>query len=137
MRIQRSNEPLVQPRLCWERPMVGWLKCNVDAGYYLNENTATSTCCFRDNEGQFILAQTSWKLAKLSVTEGEGMALIEAIKLAARAGNKSSQNRLSSNRFSSKLSSNLIRTFFSSSLTRLKLTTIQFTSLGLLVYNSN
>jgi hypothetical protein len=52
--------------------MVGWLKFNVDAGFYLNENTRTAACYFRDNEASLLLHkhETSWKLAKLSVIEG-------------------------------------------------------------------
>jgi hypothetical protein len=33
MHQQRSNVSLVPPRLCWERPMEGSLKFNVDAGF--------------------------------------------------------------------------------------------------------
>jgi hypothetical protein len=62
--------------------MVGWLKCNIDAGFYLNKNTTAAACC---------LAPTSWKLAKLFVIEGEGMTLLEAIKL---AGLKTSRVKL-------------------------------------------
>ncbi|MCH81333.1 cytochrome c oxidase assembly protein COX19-like, partial [Trifolium medium] len=64
----------------------GWLKCNVDAGFYQNKNITTATRCFRDNEGHFILAQTSWQRSTLSVIEGEGLALLEAIKLAVQRG---------------------------------------------------
>jgi hypothetical protein len=126
MRIQRSNKPLIQPRLCWERPMVGWLKCNVDAGFYLKENTTTAaslqqhphynSSCFRDNEASLLLHKHRGSLLNSLLLKDIVWLFSEAIKLTARAGNKWIRTHLSStwlnrNRFSSKFSSNSMRTF--------------------------
>jgi hypothetical protein len=64
--------------------MVGWIKCHVGTGFYHDMNTTTAACCFHDSNRKLILAQTSWQQSKLSVIEGEGVTLFEAIKLAAQ-----------------------------------------------------
>ncbi|CAJ2647010.1 unnamed protein product [Trifolium pratense] len=69
-----------------ERTMLGWIKCDVDAGFFQETNTTSAACCFRNCDGQFVLAHISWKKSVLTVIEGEGVALSEAIKLAILKG---------------------------------------------------
>jgi len=40
------------------KPMEGWIKCNVNAGFFDSEGMITAVSCFRNYPGQFILART-------------------------------------------------------------------------------
>ncbi|CAJ2639496.1 unnamed protein product [Trifolium pratense] len=84
---QSISSPVNRSTVRGEKSLEGWIKCNVDAGFYQQLNKTTAACCFRDNNnGCFILAQTSWQQSTLSVIEGEVVALLEAIKLAVQRG---------------------------------------------------
>ncbi|MCI06834.1 pentatricopeptide repeat-containing protein [Trifolium medium] len=38
----------------WEKPRIGWLKCNVDASFFVGSGKTTMSACFRNNSGEFI-----------------------------------------------------------------------------------
>jgi hypothetical protein len=65
----------------WQKPPMGWSKCNVDAGFHHHINKTSARWCLRDHFGRFIRAGTTWREAKYSVGEGEALALLEAIKV--------------------------------------------------------
>ncbi|PNX82892.1 eukaryotic translation initiation factor 3 subunit c [Trifolium pratense] len=60
----------------WQRPAIGWSKCNVDA------RASGWGWCVRNDQGQFIQAESSWNRANLTIIEGEAMTLLEAIRAA-------------------------------------------------------
>jgi ribonuclease HI len=63
----------------WERPVHGWLKCNVDAAFHKHLNKTSSGWCLRDHMGRFIRAETTWMNGNCTIVEGESIALIKAL----------------------------------------------------------
>ncbi|XP_058747062.1 uncharacterized protein LOC131620054 [Vicia villosa] len=68
--------------LVWTPPAVGWLKCNVDAGFNNHYQTMNRAWCLRDNLGRFIVAGVAWDKGITSPIEVEALALKEAIHIA-------------------------------------------------------
>jgi ribonuclease HI len=64
----------------WEKPALGWLKCNTDAGFFGAANRTSGGWCLRDHRGVFVSAGTSWIEGTCSVIEGEAIALLEALQ---------------------------------------------------------
>ncbi|KAK2377588.1 hypothetical protein QL285_078243 [Trifolium repens] len=64
----------------WEKPMLGWFKCNVDAAFHQNSNKTSTGWCVRDHLGQFVMAGTTSSNGSCSIVEGESIALLEALK---------------------------------------------------------
>ncbi|GAU47118.1 hypothetical protein TSUD_98950 [Trifolium subterraneum] len=44
----------------WEKPPLGWVKCNVDAAFVSGSGKTSVGLCFRDNSGQFMAGMTQW-----------------------------------------------------------------------------
>jgi ribonuclease HI len=63
----------------WEKPIQGWYKCNVDAGFHKELNKTSTGWCLRDHMGRFIRAETTWLEGNCSIMEGESIALLEAL----------------------------------------------------------
>ncbi|CAJ2636504.1 unnamed protein product [Trifolium pratense] len=57
----RSNDdpdvPLVSTNR-WEKPRIGWLKCNVDAAFFVSAGRTAMGACFRNNSGEFMAGIT-------------------------------------------------------------------------------
>jgi hypothetical protein len=70
----------------WEKPMLGWYKCNVDAAFHQNLNKTSTGWCLRDHRGCFIMAETTWIDGSCSIVEGESIALLEALKVLSQRG---------------------------------------------------
>ncbi|XP_045822100.1 uncharacterized protein LOC123914984 [Trifolium pratense] len=62
----RSNDdhdvPVVSTNR-WEKPRIGWLKCNVDATFFVGAGRTTMGACFRNNFGEFTAEMTQWHIA--------------------------------------------------------------------------
>ncbi|MCI01011.1 polynucleotidyl transferase ribonuclease H fold, partial [Trifolium medium] len=69
-----------QQHLAWQKPPMDWYKCNVDAGFYNELNKTSAGWCLRDHTGNFVVVDTYWNEGKCSITEGESIALLEAMK---------------------------------------------------------
>jgi hypothetical protein len=78
--LQQHSTPATpqQHTVTWQKPPLGWYKCNVDAGFHREVTKTTAGWCTRDYLGRFITADTCWKEGHLSIVEGE--ALLEAMK---------------------------------------------------------
>ncbi|XP_045801294.1 uncharacterized protein LOC123895120 [Trifolium pratense] len=78
----RSNDdhdvPLVST-IRWEKPRIGWLKCNVDAAFFVGAGRTAMGACFRNNSGEFVAGITEWQQLTLSTKEGEAWALLQAM----------------------------------------------------------
>jgi ribonuclease HI len=70
----------------WEKPMLGWYKCNVDAAFHQNLNKTSTGWCLRDHRGCFVMAETTWIDGSCSIVEGESIALLEALKVLSQRG---------------------------------------------------
>jgi limonene-1,2-epoxide hydrolase len=81
-----SNNNTLQHNSRWQKPTQGWIKCNIDAGFFMEDGITSLACCFRNATGEFFKAQTKWINTKLSTIEGEGMAFIEAIAFSMHNG---------------------------------------------------
>ncbi|GAU49880.1 hypothetical protein TSUD_408190 [Trifolium subterraneum] len=55
----------------WEKPALGWVKCNVDVAFVPGSGRTSVGLCFRDNSGQFMAGMTQWKQTAISSVEGE------------------------------------------------------------------
>ncbi|MCI31688.1 hypothetical protein A2U01_0052900, partial [Trifolium medium] len=82
---QHNNASLMQEQQHrhaqqWQKPPVGWYKCNVDAGFHNTLGRTSAGWCVRDHMGYLVMAGTSWVQGKCSIIEGEAMTLIEAMK---------------------------------------------------------
>jgi hypothetical protein len=69
-----------QHDIIWQKPIQGWYKCNVDAGFHRELSKTSTGWCLRDHMGRFIRAETTWRDGTYSILEGESIALIEALQ---------------------------------------------------------
>jgi ribonuclease HI len=83
---QGVTRPGQQQPSRWEKPMIGWLKCNVDAAFHQNMNKTSAGWCLRDHLGRFVMAETTWIDGICSIVEGESLALLEALKVLNQRG---------------------------------------------------
>ncbi|GAU51577.1 hypothetical protein TSUD_414260 [Trifolium subterraneum] len=79
--ISRATE-----QLRWQKPHEHWLKCNVDASLSPNSSYTGWGWCVRNSEGNFVAAGTNNCLHKLTIEEGEAMAILEAMREAISQG---------------------------------------------------
>ncbi|GAU48309.1 hypothetical protein TSUD_324900 [Trifolium subterraneum] len=70
----------------WEKPALGWVKCNVDVAFLPGSGRTSVEVCFRDNSGQFMAGMTQWKQTVISPVEGEAWALLLAMEEARHRG---------------------------------------------------
>ncbi|GAU14523.1 hypothetical protein TSUD_250650 [Trifolium subterraneum] len=83
---QHIIDEQVQQVQTWQKPPVGWYKCNVDAGFHKELNKTSFGWCLRDHLGGFVLAGTMWKEGNYSIVEGESAALLNALQEVERRG---------------------------------------------------
>ncbi|GAU49722.1 hypothetical protein TSUD_25900 [Trifolium subterraneum] len=55
----------------WEKPALGWVKCNIDVAFLPGSGRTSVEVCFRDNSGHFMAGMTQWQQTVLSPVEGE------------------------------------------------------------------
>jgi ribonuclease HI len=72
--------------IAWEKPPPGWFKCNVDAAFSNREGRTAISASVRDSGGRFLFGQTKNYNSQMSIMEGEGLALLEAIILITSQG---------------------------------------------------
>jgi hypothetical protein len=80
--IHLQNSELLR----WQRPHVGWWKCNVDASFSQNSRSTGWSWCIRNSDSAFIAAGTNSRRHNFTVAEGEAMAILEAIREASSRG---------------------------------------------------
>lgn len=66
--------------IIWRKPPQGYVKCNVDAAFFKEENKTGFGLYLRDDNGSFLLAKSVWIPQLLSVSEGEVTGLYHALK---------------------------------------------------------
>jgi ribonuclease HI len=62
-----------------QKPIQGWFKCNVDAGFHKELSKTSTGWCVRDHMGRFIRVETTWMDGNCSIIEGESIALLKAL----------------------------------------------------------
>ncbi|GAU33842.1 hypothetical protein TSUD_393500 [Trifolium subterraneum] len=72
--------------LRWEKPALGWVKCNVDTAFLSGSGRTSVGVCFRDNIGQLMAGMTQWQQTVISPVEGEAWALLLAMEEARHRG---------------------------------------------------
>ncbi|GAU46064.1 hypothetical protein TSUD_401430 [Trifolium subterraneum] len=55
----------------WEKPALGWVKCNVDVAFVPGSGRTSVGLCFRNNRGQVMAGMTQWQQTMMSSVEGE------------------------------------------------------------------
>ena len=70
----------------WEKPGVGWIKCNVDAAFVVGSGVTSMDLCFRDTNGHFVADLTQWQQPFYFIVEDEALALLHAMKEATHRG---------------------------------------------------
>ncbi|GAU27275.1 hypothetical protein TSUD_125560 [Trifolium subterraneum] len=87
-KVQQQSPRAAQQQqfIKWEKPPMGWHKCNVDAGFYHNLHRTTAGWCLRDHQGSFVRAGTSWSNGNYYIAEGEAAAVLDAMKAVENQG---------------------------------------------------
>ncbi|GAU26279.1 hypothetical protein TSUD_224710 [Trifolium subterraneum] len=67
-------------QMVWQCPRDGWLKCNVDASFSQASGHTGWGWCLRNSNGVFVAAGTNMSTHKLTIVEGEAMAILEAMR---------------------------------------------------------
>jgi hypothetical protein len=62
-----------QQQITWQRPSLGWYKCNVVAGFHQDINKTSVGWCLRDHRGLCVAAGTAWNEGNCSILEGEAL----------------------------------------------------------------
>ncbi|GAU40629.1 hypothetical protein TSUD_190060 [Trifolium subterraneum] len=70
----------------WEKPALGWVKCNVDVAFVPGSGRTSVGLCFRNNRGQVMAGMTHWQQTVMSSVEGEVWALLLAMEEARHRG---------------------------------------------------
>ncbi|GAU49325.1 hypothetical protein TSUD_136400 [Trifolium subterraneum] len=70
----------------WEKPALGWVKCNVDVAFVFGSGRTSVGLCFHDNSGHFMAGITQWQQTVISSVEGEAWALLLAMEEARHRG---------------------------------------------------
>ncbi|CAJ2656360.1 unnamed protein product [Trifolium pratense] len=70
----------------WEKPRLEWLKCNVDAAFFVDSGRTTMSACFRNSSSEFTAGITKWQRMVLSTEEGETWTLLQAMNEAKHRG---------------------------------------------------
>ena len=55
-----SNFDLSIPHKSWKKPNQGYIKCNIDASIFKDQNAFGAGVCTRDSQGTFLKARTMW-----------------------------------------------------------------------------
>ncbi|XP_045800393.1 uncharacterized protein LOC123894431 [Trifolium pratense] len=86
--LQHHNViPVEDPKpVRWEKPGVGWIKCNVDVAFVVRSGVTSMCICFRDPNGHFVADLTQWQQPVCSIVEDEALALLHAMKEAIHHG---------------------------------------------------
>ncbi|GAU43015.1 hypothetical protein TSUD_28340 [Trifolium subterraneum] len=64
----------------WEKPALGWVKCNVDVAFVPSSGRTSVGLCFRNNMGQVMAGMTQWQQTVMSSVEGEAWTLLLAME---------------------------------------------------------
>ncbi|GAU32650.1 hypothetical protein TSUD_218990 [Trifolium subterraneum] len=74
----------------WEKPALGWVKCNVDIAFVSGSGRTSVGLCFRDNSGQFMAAMEEARYRGLDRVqfESDSKVLIEAIQMKRRGNSE-------------------------------------------------
>ncbi|GAU21899.1 hypothetical protein TSUD_33960 [Trifolium subterraneum] len=70
----------------WEKPALGWVKCNVDVAFVPGSGRTSVGLCFRNNRGQVMADMTQWQQTVMSSVEGEAWTLLLAMEEARHRG---------------------------------------------------
>ncbi|KAH9679251.1 rnase h domain-containing protein [Citrus sinensis] len=69
----------VHGAVCWKRPHVGWVKCNVDAAVFSSQAMVGLGCVVRNSEGIFLTAKCDRFLGSFGAREAEAFGVREAL----------------------------------------------------------
>ncbi|MCI59293.1 hypothetical protein A2U01_0080548 [Trifolium medium] len=66
-----QQAPRVQNNTRWVKLQERWIKCNVEAGFFIDQGITTIACCARNSNDELQYAQTRQYNLKLSTLEGD------------------------------------------------------------------
>lgn len=61
--------------ICWVKPQMGWLKCNVDAATFASKGMVTYGGIVRGFGGSFVAAKCGYLLGKFGAREAKALAV--------------------------------------------------------------
>lgn len=67
--------------VCWQKPMVGMFKCNIDITFSSTQNWTGIGICVRDAEGVFVLAKTVSFPSVYSIVVGWSVEFIQCLAM--------------------------------------------------------
>ena len=73
-----DESSLVHGVVCWERPHVGWVKCNVDAAVFSFQSKSNFGCVVRNSDGTFLAAKCDSFAGSFRAREAEAFGVREA-----------------------------------------------------------
>lgn len=73
----------------WERPVAGWVKCNVDAAFFEGDQSAASGAILRDQDGRTCGGTAKWHEYCLNALTAEALACCDGLNLARERGVRS------------------------------------------------
>lgn len=74
---------MIMPKAKWEPPLIGWVKVNIDAGFYLDSGLASAGIVVCDSDGKVLL--TAWRFLRncSSPEEAEAEAGLQSLRMVA------------------------------------------------------
>ncbi|KAH0650294.1 hypothetical protein KY284_030206 [Solanum tuberosum] len=76
--LTKYKPKLYHHRVTWEKPQLGWLKCNTDGASRGNPRESSYSFCLRDNHGDLIYAEAQ-KIGQSTCMQAEIMAILKAL----------------------------------------------------------
>ncbi|MCI49617.1 ribonuclease H protein, partial [Trifolium medium] len=69
-------------RLHWQPPLAEYLKCNIDAAVFEQENKVSMRVCLRDESGSFVAAFSCHDIGMYTAAEAEAWRLYKGLEWA-------------------------------------------------------
>jgi ribonuclease HI len=70
----------------WNKPPVGWYKCNADGAFSAADNTGATGVALRDHDGRFLAGRAAWHGRRTDALMMEALACRDGLLLARQCG---------------------------------------------------
>jgi len=80
-----KSEEVQRARQHWQRPQPGWIKCNVNASFRVEDRWGVTGVVLHDHNGRCIAGRAKWYDSCLNVLDTKALACHDGVLLAACA----------------------------------------------------
>ncbi|XXG86094.1 hypothetical protein AAC387_Pa11g1057 [Persea americana] len=77
--IYDDPSTLIQGSVCWEKPQLGWFKCNVDAATFTSQGKIDYGGVLRNSDGDFIAAKCDCNFGNFAARDAEALGVREVL----------------------------------------------------------